>query len=125
MTVDQKIVMLPNGTLANGSIINASEANYRKLDLRFGISYDADIKQAKQVVERIIRENELIDTTQPIQVFVDALAASEVKIGARCLCKTSAYWDAKWKITEDVKYAFDEAKIEIPYQQISIHMSEK
>ncbi len=125
MTVDQKIVMLPNGTLANGSIINASEANYRKLDLRFGISYDADIKQAKQVVERIIRENELIDTTQPIQVFVDALAASEVTIGARCLCKTSAYWDAKWKITEDVKYAFDEAKIEIPYQQISIHMSEK
>lgn len=125
MTVDQKIVILPNGTLANGSIINASEAEYRKLDLRFGISYDADIKQAKSIVERVIIENEKVDKTQPIQVFVDALAASEVTIGARCLCESSMYWNAKWEITEQVKYAFDEASIEIPYQQISVHMVEK
>lgn len=125
LTSDQKVVILPNGALANGSIVNVSESEYRKLDLRFGISYDADIKEAKQILERLVNENEAIDKTQPVQIFVDALAASEVTLGVRCFCKNSLFLPAKWKITEDVKYAFDEAGIEIPYQQVTVHMNEK
>lgn len=125
MTIDQKIVILPNGALANGSITNISEAEYRKLDMRFGISYDADIKQAKQIITDVVMNNEAIDKSQPVQIFVDALAASEVTIGLRCLCLNSLYWDTRWKLNEDVKYALDGAGIEIPYQQISVHMAEK
>lgn len=125
LTSDQKVVILPNGALANGSIVNVSESEYRKLDLRFGISYDADIKEAKQILERLINENEAIDKTQTVQIFVDALAASEVTLGIRCFCKNSMFLATKWKMTEDVKYAFDEAGIEIPYQQVTVHVNEK
>lgn len=124
VTIDQKVVILPNGALANGSITNYSESEMRKLDLRYGISYDSDIKKAKSILETIVQENENIDKTQPIQIFVHELASSEITLGVRCFCENTKYWDTRWKMNEDVKYAFDEQNIEIPFPQVSVHMEQ-
>lgn len=122
VTIDQKTVVLPNGALANGSITNCSESLMRKIDMRFGISYDADIRRAKQIIEELLYAHENIDKTQPIQIFVHELASSEVTLGVRCFCENAKYWDTKWDITEKVKYAFDAEGIQIPFNQLDVHM---
>ena len=80
--------------------------------------------QAKQqVLEQVIMEDPDIDhTTAPI-VCVDSLGSSEVVIGLRCFCPTEKYWPTRWRLTEKAKLSLDEAGIEIPFQQVSVHIS--
>lgn len=123
-TGDRKIIILPNGTLANTSLTNASEAKLRRIDLLIGISYDADIKAAKDVLQKILDEDEDVNRQEATNVFVDSLGASEVVLGMRCYCDNEKYWTTRWRLLETVKYELDKAGIEIPYQQISIHMNQ-
>lgn len=123
-TGDNRIVVLPNGSLANTSLTNVTTSDRRRVDFNFGIGYQCDINKAKEIVKDILLSEEKSLKNEDISVFVANLAASEVTIGARCWTLTSDYWEVKWGVTEKVKYAFDKADIEIPYNKMDVYVKE-
>ena len=125
LTVDNKTVVIPNGSLANTSLTNVTAQDKRRLDLTVGISYDADLKRAKQLIEDLLRKDEDVLQDEDVNVFVDELTDSAVVIGARGWVKKDAYWTTKWRMLESIKLTLDENGIEIPYNQIVVHTKEK
>lgn len=121
-TADGKIVVLPNGTLANTSLTNVTAAADRRLDVFVGISYDADIKKAKECIEKVLKEDESTLKDMELIAFVEELGSSQVVIGGRCHVKNDDYFQAKWRITENIKLALDENEISIPYPQMDVHL---
>ncbi|MBQ8559367.1 MAG: mechanosensitive ion channel [Tyzzerella sp.] len=122
VTADNKTVVIPNGTLANNSLTNVTAQDKRKLDLKVDISYDADLKKAKELIETLLKNDASIKQEEEILVFVDSLASSSVVLGARAWVKTEEYWTTRWRLLENIKLTLDENGIEIPYQQLTVHM---
>lgn len=122
-TVDNQTVVVPNSILTSNSLTNVTARPERKLDLKVGISYDADMKKAKQIVEDMLRSDPSVIQDEEIVVFVSDLADSAVIIGLRAWVKTEEYWATRWRLLEQIKTRFDEAGIEIPYNQITVHMA--
>lgn len=123
-TIDNKTIVIPNGTLANTSLVNVTAKDERRLDLRVDISYEADLKKGKQLIEQIIRDDKSILKDEELLVFVEELGQSSVVIGSRAWVKTEDYWTTRWRILENIKLKLDEEKIEIPYNQLRVHVSE-
>ena len=123
-TVDNKTIVIPNGMLTNNSITNATAKDERQLDLRVGISYDADIRQAKSVIENLLIKDECIIKNEQINVFVHELADSAVVLGIRAWVKNEEYWETRWRLLEEIKILLDENGIDIPYPQMAVHMKE-
>ena len=123
-TIDNKTIVIPNGMLTNNSITNATAKDERQLDLRVGISYDADIRQAKSVIENLLIKDECIIKNEQINVFVHELAESAVVLGIRAWVKNEEYWETRWRLLEEIKILLDENGIEIPYPQMAVHMKE-
>lgn len=121
-TVDNKAITIPNGTLANSTVTNVTAMERRRLDLTVGIGYRSDLKKAKTILEKLYREYPAVLKDPDITVFVDSLGESSVMIGARGWVAADDYWAAKWDITEKIKLAFDEAGIDIPFNQMDIHI---
>lgn len=121
-TGDNKTVIIPNGVLANNSITNVTAAQYRRVDIIVGISYNADIKAAKTVLAEVIDKEPLAVHDKEKAVFVSELAASSVNMGIRCWCKKEDYWSCKFNLNENAKLALDAAHIEIPFNQLDVHM---
>ena len=122
VTVDNKTVIIPNGALANNSLTNVTAKDKRKLDLKVDISYEADLKKAKELLEKLLKEDAGVMQDEEMQVFVDNLGNSSVVLGARAWVKTEEYWTTRWRLLENVKLTFDENGIEIPYQQVTVHV---
>ena len=110
--------------LTNNSITNATAKDERQLDLRVSISYDADIRQAKSVIENLLIKDECIIKNEQINVFVHELADSAVVLGIRAWVKNEEYWETRWRLLEEIKILLDENGIEIPYPQMAVHMKE-
>lgn len=123
-TLDNKIVVLPNGNLANTSMTNVTGSGERMLVMSVGISYSSDIKLAKHLIEDLLKSDEKVDHNRQVQVYVDELAESSVNIGFRCWLKTADYWTTRWRLLETIKLTFDENGVEIPFNQLDVHMSE-
>ena len=123
-TIDNKTIVIPNGMLTNNSITNATAKDERQLDLRVGISYDADIRQAKSVIENLLIKDECIIKNEQINVFVHELADSAVLLGIRAWVKNEEYWETRWRLLEEIKILLDENGIEIPYPQMAVHMKD-
>ena len=121
-TPDNHIVIIPNGSLANSNITNISTLGERKMDIPVTISYDADIRRAKEVLMHVLDADEAVIKDKDHRVFVQELADSGVKLNVRCWADNEHYWECRWRITEQIKYALDEAGISIPYQQMDIHL---
>lgn len=121
-TIDNKIIVLPNGTLANTSLTNVTATGMRRVDLRIGISYEADIRHAKQVITDVLRQDEDTLKDKEMFVFVDELGDSSVVLGVRCWFLNEDYWEGRWRITEEIKYALDRNEIPIPYPQMDVHV---
>ena len=119
-TVDNKMIVIPNGTLANSSVRNVSAMDIRRVDVQVGISYEADITAAKNELMGIIDKNDNILRDKPVNVFVASLDASQVTLETRVWVSADKYWDTKWAFTEQYKLALDEAGIEIPFNQLSV-----
>lgn len=119
-TVDNKMIVIPNGTLANSSVKNVSAMDIRRVDVQVGISYESDITAAKKVLMGIIDKNDNILRDKPVNVFVASLDASQVTLETRVWVSADKYWDTKWAFTEQYKLALDEAGIEIPFNQLSV-----
>ncbi len=122
ITPDNRVVVLPNGTLANGTITNFTRCRERRIDIPVGIAYDEDIRKAKEVIEAALRADAAVIADRDIMVFVDSLGESSVNLNARCWAVQEDFWPAKWRLTEAVKYALDEAGIRIPYPQVDVHL---
>lgn len=123
-TIDNKTIVIPNGMLTNNSITNATAKDERQLDLRVSISYDADIRQAKSVIENLLIKDECIIKNEQINVFVHELADNAVVLGIRAWVKNEEYWTTRWRLLEEIKILLDENGIEIPYPQMAVHMKE-
>ncbi len=125
ITIDNKHVIIPNGKLSNSTIINVTARNLRRLEIKVGISYDADIKKAKKVLTKLLKEDPGTKSDKEMQVFVDELGDSAVIMGLRVWVPTDKYWNIKWRLNEKIKEAFDANGIGIPYPQMDVHVVEK
>ena len=121
-TPDNKIIILPNGTLANTSLTNVTQAPYRRNEMKIGISYDSDIKTAKTVLMNLLEEEEAVLKDKDMLVFVDELADSSVVIGVRCWFAKDDFWSARWRLLENAKYALEEKGIVLAYPQLDVHV---
>ena len=124
-TIDNRKVIVPNGNLANNVIVNVTAADRRKLEITVGISYEDSIQTAKAVLQRLLTEHPLVLHDQEAQVFVAELGESSVVLGVRCWVKTDQYFPVLWQLNEQIKEAFDEAGIHIPYPQMDVHQIAK
>lgn len=124
-TIDNRKVIVPNGNLANNVIVNVTAADRRKLEITVGISYEDSIQTAKAVLQRLLTEHPLVLHDQEAQVFVAELGESSVVLGVRCWVKTDQYFPVLWQLNEQIKEAFDEAGIHIPYPQMDVHMKQE
>ena len=124
-TIDNKTIVIPNGMLTNNSLTNATAQEERRLDLKVDISYHADLRKAKDIIENLLKKDDCILKDEEIVVFVDELAASAVIIGARAWVKSEDFWPTKWRLLEEIKLTLDARGIEIPYQQVTVHMSQQ
>ena len=122
-TIDNKTIVIPNGILTNNSLTNATAKDERRLDLRVDISYDADLKKAKAMIMDVLNNDPAVLREDEIVVFVDELGESSVVLGARAWTKSADFWQAKWRILENIKEKMDENQIEIPYRQLTVHMN--
>lgn len=121
-TPDNHVVIIPNGSLANSSILNMSTLGERRMDITVGISYNADIRTAREVILKVLDADEAVIKEKDRLIFVQELADSGVNLNVRCWASNEQYWECKWRITELIKYALDDAGIEIPYPQMDIHI---
>ncbi len=121
-TYDNKQIVIPNGNITNNSITNVTSNNCRMLDLSVNISYKQDIKEAKEVLTAMLEKSKYRLKDRDVTVFVDSLGESGIKLGVRCWVSIADYWNAKWEITENIKNTFDEHGIEIPYNQLDVHL---
>ncbi len=121
-TPDNKAVIIPNGVLANNSITNVTAAKYRRVDVTVGISYNSDLKAAKAALMAMLDKEALVKQDMDKSVFVSELGASSINLGVRCWCTKENYWDCKFQVTEQIKYTLDAAGIEIPFNQLDVHM---
>ena len=124
-TGDNRRITIPNGSLANGPITNITAHSTRRVDLTVGISYSADLKKAKEVITETIQKNSYILKDQPIAVFVNSLGESDVVLACGGWVNTPDYLAAKRALTEEIKLAFDEAGVEIPFPQVDVHMKQE
>ena len=122
VTPDNKQISIPNGALANDAVTNVTANPVRRLDLKIGISYGADLKKAEQLLLNLFQNSEWILKDKPVKVVVDALEDSDVLLMAFGWVKTGDYLNAKWDLTKAAKLCFDEHGIEIPFPQMDVHM---
>jgi small conductance mechanosensitive channel len=121
-TPDRKQVLIPNGEVLSENITNYTQSPTRRLDMVFGISYDDDLRHAKQVLQDIIANDERCLTDPAPTIAVLELGDSSVNFAVRPFVKNEAYWDVKFDITEQVKLRFDEEGISMPYPQRDVHL---
>ena len=123
-TPDNKRIIVPNGSIINSNITNVSALPTRRVDMVFGISYDDNIGQARDIIMQILSEDERILAEPAATVTVGALGDSSVNLNVRPWVNAADYWGVYWGMLEMVKTRFDEAGISIPYPQQDVYMHE-
>ena len=125
VTTDNKAIMIPNGTLASGVIVNVNAKPERRVDEVFSISYEADYTKACKLITEIINKNELVLKDKDIFVRMSEHADSAINITVRVWTKTSDYWNVHFYLLEEVKKAFDKNNIEIPYNKLDVNLKKE
>jgi small conductance mechanosensitive channel len=121
-TPDNKTIIIPNGAISNGSVVNISTEPTRRVDMVFGISYDDDIKKVKNILQKIIdRDSRILKEPAPA-ILVSELADSSVNFTLRVWCNAGDYWGIYFDMHEIVKLEFDKEGVSIPYPQQDIHL---
>ena len=121
-TGDNREIIVPNGSVYGGTITNYSARETRRVDMVFGIGYNDDIRKAKEIINNILEADERVLSEPAPLVVVGELADSSVNFNVRPWCKSGDYWNVYFDTHENIKLAFDEAGISIPYPQMDIHM---
>ncbi len=123
-TGDNKTIIIPNASLSNGNIINYSTKETRRVDLTVGVSYDADLKHVKTVLEDLVAAEERILKEPEHLVAVKELGTDSVNLVMRMWVNSADYWPVTFAMTEAVKLRLDEEGIGIPYPQRDVHIYE-
>lgn len=122
-TMDNERVIIPNGILSNGPIKNLFAESDRRVDMTFGISYDDDLLKAKEVIRQLVHNDQrLLEQEKGHEIYVSAHADSSVNLLVRVWCQSENYWGVYFDMHENVKLAFDQEGITIPYPQRDVHM---
>lgn len=121
-TIDNKVVLIPNGKLSDSCITNVSMMEKRRIDIYVTVSYSADLQKTKNVLNNVAISQVLRLEGEPIDIFVSELKDSAVEMGIRVWAKNEDYWTLKWKMTEDIKNALDANNIEIPFPQLDVNL---
>ena len=123
-TPDNKTIIIPNSGVTNGNIVNYTVKGTRRVDMVFGISYEDDIEKAKQIMADVLGKDDRILKDPPMQIAVSELADSSVNFVVRPWASIENYWGIYFDAMENIKKAFDEAGVSIPYPQRDVHMYE-
>lgn len=123
-TIDNKEIIIPNGDISNGAIINYSATGKRRVDMIFGIDYDDDLKKAKEIIEKIIKEDKRVlkENNRKNNVVLGNLGESSVEIYCQIWVKSSDYLGIKYDMNEKVKKEFDKNGITFPFPQQDVHL---
>lgn len=119
---DNKVIIIPNASIMEDSIVNYSQKEMRRVDFKIGVSYDAYLPDVKALLLKTVQAHELVLADQPIQVVVSELGDSSVNFNVRVWAKTPDYWTVFFDLTETIKLTLDENDISIPYPQMDVHM---
>ena len=119
---DNKEITVSNGAIYGNTIVNYSSRDTRRIDLVISISYESDLKKAKELLIKILGEDPRILKDPAPEVAVSELADSSVNLVVRPWVANAAFWDVKFAITEKIKLTFDANGIIIPYPQMSVHL---
>lgn len=121
-TYDNKVVTIPNGKVVNAVIVNYSREELRRVDLKLGIAYGADLQTAREVLLRLAADDARVLGDPAPFVGVASCGDSAVELDYRVWTKTENYWDVQYDLSEGAKLAFEKAGIEIPYPQMDVHL---
>lgn len=124
-SLTNQAIFIPNGMAVNATIVNNNTNDTRRLEMLFSISYDNDFGKAKELIENILNAHEGILHELPLLVVMKEHAASAIVILVRAWCKTDEYWDIYFDLNEKVRAAFIENDIEIPYDQLDVHIKDQ
>ena len=126
ITTDNKVIYIPNGSLSGGVVINYSNQEYRRVDLKIGIEYDTDFQQVKQVLEDIIAHDSRIQQTPAApQILLSELADSSVNIAVRLWVKSVDYWGVFFDMNQTIYERFNREGIGFPFPQLTVHQAKK
>jgi small conductance mechanosensitive channel len=124
-TFDLRVVTIPNGQLANSSVINFTTKETRRVDMSVGISYGDNIGKAREVLLAMLKKDDrILDDPEPMVVFTN-FGDSSLDLSVRAWCKTPDYWPVFWDNMERIKTTFDEKGISIPFPQRDVHLFEQ
>lgn len=121
-SASNQAIFIPNGQAVNATIVNNNGNNIRRVDMTFSISYEADFAKAQKVIMDVLNSNPKIDTTRAMTVRMLEHGASAIVIAVRPWCGTADYWDVYFDTTEQVRAAFIKNDIEIPFDQLDVHL---
>lgn len=122
LTPNNKRVIIPNGALSNGSVVNYSAEGQLRVDLKIGIAYASDIPKAKELLLQMLKENPLVLEDPAPMTAVAELADSSVNLAVRPWCKVADYWNVYFETTERAKYVLETNGISIPFPQRDVHL---
>jgi len=122
ITLDNRQITIPNSMISNDALINNSAMNTRRVDLLFSVSYDSDLDKVRQTILRVAADDPDVRNEPAPAVLLQTQDSSALVFCSRVYCKTEKYWDVYFRMNENVKRAFDENNISIPYPQMDVHM---
>ena len=124
-TYDNKTITVPNGLVNTSILVNHSKEDIRRVDCKFGVSYESDIKLAKQLMREICESSDLIMNEPKATIGVSRHDDSSVIMDMFAWCRTEDYWTVKYFLEEEVKRVFDENGIEIPYPHMDVKLKKE
>ncbi|MCI5501923.1 MAG: mechanosensitive ion channel family protein, partial [Lachnospiraceae bacterium] len=112
-TTDNKVVVIPNGTISNTNVTNTSKQDERMLILDFMVSYDTDIEKVRELIMGLLDADKFICHDKPMSVVVDKLNPMRIKMLAKAWVKTDDYWDVRYRLLEEIKVTLQDNNISI------------
>lgn len=122
ITADNRVIVMPNGTLSNSNITNNTSLPVRRIDILVSIAYEEEIEKVKKLLYNLAVREERIQQDMEIQVYVNNFDPSAISMGLRFWVEKEVYWNVKWDMMERIKKAFDENGITIPFDQLDVNL---
>lgn len=124
-TTDNKVVMIPNGTLANGSMINYSKKKLRRVDIAFPLKFDEDLDKVIEVIKKVVDQHPLVLKNPETSIRANSISQSSIEVVCKAWVKNPNYWNVKYDLIEQIKKEFDKNQILMAYNQMDIHLNQK
>ncbi len=122
ITLDNKSVVIPNGNISNTSLVNVTEHDMRRVEIPFSVAYDSDMEKVKRVTLETIKDVDGFLKDEQVLFYIDEFADSGINMYVKFYARIEKFFDAKWDTMWKLKKAFDDNGIEIPFNQVDVHM---